>query len=114
MPTAIAQFLIAVYGGYFGGAIGFLMLAVLTLAGLATKNAAATKNVFAAAMNAAAVLVLAFSPEVRWIQTAIACVGALAGGVSGAWLLHRIDERLLRGFIILIGVALTVGLFLKS
>ena len=41
------QFLIAVYGGYFGGGIGFLMLAALTAAGLAVRIAAASKNVLA-------------------------------------------------------------------
>jgi uncharacterized membrane protein YfcA len=40
----VAQFLIAIYGGYFGGGIGFLMLAALTMAGMATRNAGATKN----------------------------------------------------------------------
>src|SRR3984885_1370150 len=46
-----AQFLIAIYGGYFGGGIGFLMLAALTAAGLAVRNAGATKNMLAAVMN---------------------------------------------------------------
>jgi hypothetical protein len=42
--TAVAQFLIAIYGGYFGGGIGFLMIAALSMAGLAVRNAGATKN----------------------------------------------------------------------
>jgi uncharacterized membrane protein YfcA len=109
-----AQFCIAVYGGYFGGGIGFLMLAVLTAAGLAIRNAGATKNVLAAVMNMSAVLIFAFSPEVHWLQMGIACAGALIGGLAGAHMLNRVNEKLLRLFIICIGVALTVGLFLKS
>ena len=67
-----AQFVIAIYGGYFGGGIGFLMLAALTLAGLAVRAAGATKNVLAGVMNASAVAVFVFSPDVRWLQVAVA------------------------------------------
>ena len=42
--AGVAQFCIAVYGGYFGGGIGFLMLAALTAAGLAIREASATKK----------------------------------------------------------------------
>ena len=52
-----SQFLIAIYGGYFGGGIGFLMLAALTIAGLQVRAAGATKNVLAAVMNASAVVI---------------------------------------------------------
>src|SRR6185312_2926965 len=53
--TAGAQFCISIYGGYFGGGIGFLMLAALTASGLNIRNANATKNVLAGAMHASAV-----------------------------------------------------------
>lgn len=112
--AAVAQFCIAVYGGYFGGGIGFLMLAALTAAGLAIRNAGATKNVLAGAMNASAVLIFAFSPQVQWRQAAIAAVGAAVGGLIGAMLIRRVNEKLLRGAAVAIGVALTVGLFLHA
>ncbi len=110
--AAGAQFLIAVYGGYFGGGIGFLMLAALTMAGLPTRNAGATKNVLAGVMNAAAVAIFAFSPAVAWRSALVLGVGAILGGLAGAWMLSRVDERLLRLGVVAIGVALTVGLFL--
>ena len=47
----MAQFLIAIYGGYFGGGIGFLMMAALTVAGLPVRPASATENVLAATMT---------------------------------------------------------------
>jgi hypothetical protein len=108
-----AQFGIAVYGGYFGGGIGFLMLAALTAAGLVMRNAGATKNALAGVMNASAVLIFVFSPEVRWLQAGIASAGAIAGGVLGGLLLHRLNERVLRVVIVLIGLALTIGLFIR-
>ncbi|UUX97893.1 sulfite exporter TauE/SafE family protein [Aquabacterium sp. J223] len=108
-----AQFCIAIYGGYFGGGIGFLMLAALTLAGLATRHAGATKNVLAAVMNASAVALFVFSPEVHWREALVLGAGAMAGGLAGSWVLQRVNERWLRGAIVLIGVALTVGLFVR-
>jgi uncharacterized membrane protein YfcA len=111
--AAAAQFAIAIYGGYFGGGIGFLMLAALTAAGLLMRNAGATKNTLAGVMNASAVLIFVFSPEVRWLQAGIASAGAIAGGVMGGLLLHKLNERVLRVFIVLIGIALTIGLFFR-
>lgn len=109
-----AQFLIAVYGGYFGGGIGFLMLAALTAAGLAVRAAGATKNVLAAVMNAAAVAVFVFTPHIPWPRVAMVAAGAILGGWAGAQLLRRVNERLIRGFVIVLGIALTAGLFLKA
>jgi len=112
--AAAAQFGISVYGGYFGGGIGFLMLAALTAAGLAIRNAGATKNALAAVMNASAVAIFVLSPEVRWPAAAVTSAGAIIGGLIGGLMLRRINERLLRALIILIGVTLTVALFRRG
>jgi uncharacterized membrane protein YfcA len=109
-----AQLLIAIYGGYFGGGIGFLMLAALTIAGLPVRTAAATKNVLAAVMNASAVLIFVFSRDVHWLQAFVLGVGAVGGGLLGAWLLKRVNEKLLRIGVVILGVALTIGLFLRA
>ncbi len=109
-----AQFFISIYGGYFGGGIGFLMLAALTAAGLVLRNAGATKNVLAGVMNASAVAVFVFSPEVHWYQAAISCAGAVAGGIAGGLVLNRVNEKVLRVVVVLIGIALTVGLFIHA
>jgi uncharacterized membrane protein YfcA len=117
LPPAVAiaaQFGIAIYGGYFGGGIGFLMLAALTAAGLLMRNAGPTKNVLAGIMNASAVLIFIFSPEVRWFQAAVSCAGAVIGGVAGAQMLNRVNERVLRIGVVVIGIALTIGLFLQA
>jgi uncharacterized protein len=110
----VAQFLISIYGGYFGGGIGFLMLAALTSAGLLIRSAGATKNVLAGVMNASAVVIFVFSPEVRWLQAGVSSVGAIGGGIIGAVMLNRVSEKPLRLLVVLIGIALTIGLFLHS
>jgi len=114
-PTAaVAQFGIAIYGGYFGGGIGFLMLAALTAAGLTMRAAGATKNVLAGVMNAAAVAIFLFQPDIPWLRVGILCAGAVLGGYLGALLLRRADEKLVRAFVVFLGICLTVGLFIRS
>ena len=112
--AAAAQLAIAVYGGYFGGGIGLLMLAALTLAGLPVRRAGATKNVLAAVMNASAVAIFAFSRDVHWNAALAVGAGALIGGQAGAWWMLRIDERKLRIGVVVIGLLLTIGLFLRT
>ncbi len=113
MAAALAQLLIAVYGGYFGGGIGFLMMAALTMAGLPARRAGATKNVLAAVMNASAVALFVFSPAVHWFSALVLGSGALFGGIGGAWMLKRIDDGALRILIVVLGAAITIGLFLR-
>ena len=112
--AALAQFLIAIYGGYFGGGIGFLMMAALTMAGLPARNAAATKNLLAGIINASAVALFALSPEAHWREALVLSAGAMLGGLAGAWALHRINDKLLRVLVVCIGIALTIGLFLRG
>ena len=64
-------------------------------------------------MNASAVAIFAFSPQVRWLSALVIGAGAVAGGLLGAWMLHRVNERLLRTAVVTIGVALTIGLFVR-
>lgn len=111
--VALAQFGIAIYGGYFGGGIGILMMAALTMAGLATRNAGATKNALAGVMNASAVALFVTSPEVHWREAVVLGAGAIGGGLMGTWALHRVNDKLLKIAVAVIGVALSVGLFLK-
>lgn len=111
--AGLAQFVIAIYGGYFGGGIGILMMAALTMAGLPTRNAGATKNALAGVMNASAVLLFVTSPQVHWQEAIVLGAGAILGGLMGSWALHRVNERVLRVAIVCIGICLTVGLFLK-
>jgi uncharacterized membrane protein YfcA len=112
--AAGAQLLIAIYGGYFGGGIGFLMLAALTIAGLPVRKAGATKNVLAATMNLSAVAIFLSSTAVHWREAAILGLGAIGGGLLGTLLLTRVNERWLRVGVVVLGVVLTVGLFLRG
>ncbi len=112
--AGIAQFFIAVYGGYFGGGIGLLMMAALTMAGLAVRAAGATMYVLAGVMNASAVALFVFSPDVHWLQVAFTAGGASLGGWVGALMLRRVNEKALSVGVVAIGAALTIGLFVRA
>jgi uncharacterized protein len=114
LGAAAIQGVISIYGGYFGGGIGFMMLAVFTAARLVIRNAAATKNVLVAVINSSAVAIFVFSPQVRWRAALVCAAGAMLGGLAGARVLRRVNELVLRVFVVAIGTALTVGLFLHS
>lgn len=109
-----AQAAIAVYGGYFGGGIGILMLAALTAAGLAVRHAGATKNFLAGVINVAAVVIFTWRTQVAWREVVIVGIAAIIGGQLGVFLLRRINETALRVAITAIGMMVAVGLFLRG
>jgi uncharacterized protein len=112
--TKVIHLVLGIYGGYFGGGIGFLLLAVLTVAGQQVRMAAATKNTLVMAMNASAVAIFAFSEQVNWTVGVALMIGAVGGGFLGNWLMHRLPEKILRIFIVVVGVLLTVWLFVRT
>lgn len=114
VATAVAQFFIAIYGGYFGGGIGFLMIAALSMAGLPVRNAGATKNALAGVMNASAVALFLFTAEVPWLKVLLLGASAFVGGQIGVWALRRANERALKLIVVIVGAALTVGLFWRG
>jgi uncharacterized membrane protein YfcA len=109
------QFVISVYGGYFGGGIGILMLAALTLFGMRDINAMnGLKVLLAALMNGAAVIAFIVSGIVHWPETLVMAVSSIAGGYVGALGAKRVDQRAIKGFVVVLGVALTVYFFVRG
>lgn len=105
---------ISIYGGYFGGGLGFITMASLALLGLSPRPAAAVKNALAAVINTTSLAVFVFSRSLAWLPAVILACGALVGGLLGASMVKRIPERILRMVVVIIGAALTVGLFLTQ
>ena len=112
--SAAIQAVIALYGGFFGGGAGIMTLAALSLARLPVRNAAGTKNVLVALANISAALVFALSGAVAWGHALAIGVGAMIGGYGGARALRLLPERTLKIGVIVIGAALTVGLFTRG
>ncbi|MFB8349007.1 sulfite exporter TauE/SafE family protein [Streptomyces niveus] len=113
----VAQFLVAVYGGYFGGAVGIMMLALWSI-GLGLDTAAGNPMRIAqiAALNlSATALFLVASDALRTPAVLVAMlVGAVIGGFAGAHLARRLPAPLLRGIILTVAVSMTVLYFLRG
>jgi uncharacterized protein len=110
----VAQGLVAIYGGYFGGGIGILMLAVLTLFGLRDiwlMNS--VKILLSALMNASAALTFVLAGIVHWRWTALVAICAIAGGYAGLHAARRVEPKIMKGFVVATGLALTVYFFVK-
>ncbi len=111
------QFLLSVYGGYFAGAVGILMLALWSLGlGLdpATGNPMRIAQVTAVYLSAAALFLVASDALTAPLLLAAMLVGAVAGGFGGARLALRLPARALRGVVLGTAVAMTVLYFLRA
>ena len=65
-------------------------------------------------MNVSAVAIFVFSPQLHWLQAGIVMLGSAGGGYSAGMMVNKVNEKALRLFVVLIGLALTVGLFLRA
>jgi hypothetical protein len=88
----LMQFVIAIYGGYFGGAVGLMMLAAwgLLTASVNVKAMAPARTLLVSAANGAAVVLFVAFGVVRWPETLALLAGAVAGGYGGAWIGRRL------------------------
>jgi uncharacterized membrane protein YfcA len=106
------QFVIAIYGGYFGGGIGILMLAALAAFGMTDMTAMnGIKTILAGCLNGVAVVVFVVAGKVYWQQAAIMMAAAIAGGYTGAHYAQKMKASVLRGIVIFTGVTMTVYFF---
>jgi len=112
---ALAQFVIAAYGGYFGGGIGILMLATLGIMGMENIHAMnALKTVLASCINGVAVITFVLAQAVYWPQALVMIVGAVIGGYGGAYFARKIEQKWIRIFVIVVGFAMTLFFFVRQ
>jgi uncharacterized protein len=109
------QFCLAIYGGYFGGGMGIVLLGVWTLLGHTDIHALnAYKTLLAGALNGAAVVLFVLTGTVAWHGTLLMLVGAITGGYVGAHTARRMNPDHVRKVISLISVAVTIAFFARS
>ena len=110
----VAQFAIALYGGFFGGGIGIMMLALFSLFGMHDIHRMnALKTLLVACINGAAVVLFTLGGLVHWPSAFAMTIGATIGGYGGAAYGRRLDPRVLRIFVTGIGSAMTVYFFCR-
>lgn len=107
-------FAVSVYGGYFNGGLGILLLAQLSLFGMTDLNAMnGLKNLFSAVLTAIAVVAYAAGGAVEWPKALLMVAAAVAGGYVGARLGRKIPKPILRTGIIAVGLVMSAVFFLK-
>jgi uncharacterized membrane protein YfcA len=105
----------AIYGGFFGGGMSILILALLSITGMThIHQMNALKTILNSTINLAAVLTFIVLRAVWWPQALIMMAGSIAGGYGGAAVAQRLDPRAVRGFVIVVGFALSAYFFVAQ
>ena len=109
----VALFFATVYGGYFGGALGVILVGVLGIGLHRLKLANALKSALSAVTATVTLVVFGLFGPIDWAVIAVAAPASLIGGFLGARIATRIPTTPLRIFIVVFGVAVAIYLFLR-
>lgn len=109
------QLFIAIYGGFFGGGLGILMLATLTLLGMDNIHIMnGIKMLLNAIINGIAVAAFMYYRVVEWPHAILMMSGSIAGGYIAAHYARQLEPGLVRRFAILVGFIMTIIFFVRG
>ena len=114
LGKAFPVFLASIYGGYFGGGLSVILLAVLGLVShesLTRLNA--LKQMIALSANVAAAVFFVFSGKVVWSAAVVMAIGALVGGAIGGLVADWVRPSVLRWIVVLFGIAISIVYFVQ-
>lgn len=113
--AALFELVAAVYGGYFGGGLGIVNLAMLAALGMTDIHAMnALKVVLGGIINGLAVVTFVVAGAVAWKQGIIMIAGAIAGGYFGAHYAQKVPQSWIRAFVIVVGTGMTIYFFWRA
>jgi uncharacterized protein len=113
--ATLFQLGVAVYGGYFGGGMGIVMLAMLAALGMTdihTMNA--LKSVMGFVINGVAVVAFIVAHAVYWKHGVVMIFGGILGGYLGAHYAQKVPQLWIRMLVVVVGAGMTVYFFWKS
>jgi uncharacterized membrane protein YfcA len=109
------ELLVAIYGGYFGGGIGIMNLAMFAALGMTDIHEMnALKIVLVAVINGVAAVTFIATGSIVWPQALVMILGAGLGGYVSAHYAQKLPQSLVRATIITLGVGMTIYFFLKA
>lgn len=112
--AVLCQLAVAVYGGYFGAGMSIMMLSVLSLIGMTDiLEMSGMTSLLSLCINGIAGVYFAVSGLVSWPYVAAMAVGAIAGGYGAAGLARKIGKQMIRRFVILVGISITIWMAIK-
>lgn len=113
--ATLFQLGVGVYGGYFGGGMGIVMLAMLATMGMTDIHAMnALKSVMGWVINGVAAVTFMIARAVYWKHGVVMIVGAVAGGYMGAHYAMKLPPLWIRRFVVVVGTGMTVYFFWRS
>jgi uncharacterized protein len=113
--ASIFEFFVSIYGGYFGGGVGIINLAMLSVLGMTDIHEMnALKVVLGAVINGVATVTFVVTRVIVWPQAVVMTVGAVLGGYAAAHYSQRLPQSWVRAFVILVGCAMTVYFFFRA
>jgi uncharacterized protein len=111
----LLQLAIATYGGYFGGGMGVMMLAAMSVAGMTDIHEMnGLKSLLGVTINAIALVAFIWSRAVLWTPGLVMVGGAIIGGYAGASVARSIDRRHVRILVVVVGWTMTIIFFLRT
>jgi uncharacterized membrane protein YfcA len=106
---------ISIYGGYFNGGLGILLMAFYALAGETCLNRAnAMKNFNSLVLSLVSVAAFVWAGIVVWPQALVMMAAAAAGGFFGARLARRLPAAWVRGAVVATGLVMAAVFFRRS
>lgn len=109
-----ADFVLSVYGGYFGVGLGILLLGVLGLMGFTNLHQMnGVKAILSAAIVAVALVYLGVNGAIRWPVGLVMAAGASLGGYASARVARRVREEAVRRAVVAIGIAMSISLLVR-
>ncbi len=109
------QFLLGIYGGYFGAGVGIATLAVLTQIGFTRIHQMnGIKTLLTCCMNGVACIPFALAGVIIWHWMLVMCCGAVIGGYFGARVARKASPELIRWIVIVVAVSMTTYFFWKT
>jgi len=109
------QFVLSIYGGYFGGAVGVMLMACWSLLGMTDLLAMnAAKTLLVTAMNTVAAICFAVAGLVWWPQALAMMAASVVGGYLGASVARRLNQAMFRRLVSALYFALTAAFFWRS
>lgn len=104
----------AFYGGFFGAGLGIVVLALMGLVMSETLTRInAVKQTVSLVSNFAAALLFYGSGLVEWPAAIALGIGAFAGGEMGGLFASKVNPRVLRAVVVVLGIAISIGFFIK-
>jgi uncharacterized membrane protein YfcA len=115
LVASVFELVVATYGGYFGGGVGIVNLAMFAALGMTDIHAMnALKSVMGSVINGVAVVVFVIGRSVYWPQAGVMIIGSVIGGYFGAHYAQRLPRSWIRWTIILVGSSMTIYFFARA